>query len=217
MALALFDLDNTLLAGDSDYLWGRFLVEQKLVDEDYYDTENKRFLELYQQGELDIYEFAKFAYQPLVDIDAQTLASLHRQFMQDKIRPIITDKARKLVEKHKTAGDTLIIITATNSFVTRPIALEFGIENLIATEPEKINGHYTGKIAGTPCFQEGKIRRLQQWLLEQDIAFEDCIFYSDSNNDLPLLKRVMHPVAVDPDEKLSAYAKTHNWPVMSLR
>lgn len=217
MALALFDLDNTLLAGDSDYLWGRFLVEQALVDETTYDRENKRFLDLYHQGKLNIYEFAEFAYKPLVDNAIDTLKTLHQQFMQQKIRPIITDKARALVEKHKTAGDTLIIITATNSFVTRPIAHEFGIENLIATEPEKINGHYTGKIAGTPCFQEGKIRRLQEWLLNQDIAFEDCIFYSDSNNDLPLLKRVRHPVAVDPDEKLSDFAKAHNWPIMSLR
>lgn len=217
MALALFDLDNTLLAGDSDYLWGRFLVEQKLVDEDEYDRENKRFLELYQQGVLDIYEFAEFAFKPLVAIEAETLQTLHQQFMTDKILPIITDKSRALVERHKLAGDTLIIITATNSFVTTPIAKEFGIDNLIATEPEMVNGRYSGKILGTPCFKEGKIRRLQEWLLDQHIAFDDCIFYSDSNNDLPLLKRVSHPVVVDPDEKLEVYAKENNWPIMSLR
>ncbi|MDH5517368.1 MAG: HAD-IB family hydrolase [Gammaproteobacteria bacterium] len=217
MALALFDLDNTLLAGDSDYLWGRFLVEQKRVDEAYYDNENKRFLELYQQGKLDIYEFAAFAFRPLVEIELQTLTTLHQQFMQEKIRPIITDKARALVEQHRSAGDTLIIITATNSFVTRPIATELGIEHLIATEPEQIAGRFTGKIAGTPCFQEGKIHRLQQWLIDQSIEFKDCTFYSDSNNDLPLLKRVNHPIVVDPDEKLAEYAQAHNWPVISLR
>lgn len=217
MALALFDLDNTLLAGDSDYLWGRFLVEQKLVDEDEYDRKNKHFLELYEQGKLDIYEFAEFAYKPLAANKLETLNALHQRFMVDKICPIITDKARALVEKHKSNGDTLIIITATNSFVTGPIAKEFGVENLIATEPEMIDGRYTGKISGTPCYKEGKINRLQQWLLDQNIAFEDCIFYSDSNNDLPLLKRVKNPVAVDPDEKLEAYAKENNWPIMSLR
>lgn len=217
MALALFDLDNTLLAGDSDYLWGRFLVEQKLVDELTYDKENKRFLELYQQGNLDIYEFIEFAFKPLAANDLETLNTLHRQFMIEKILPIITEKSRALVEKHRSAGDTLIIITATNSFVTGPIATELGIQHLIATEPEMFEGRYTGKVAGTPCFKEGKITRLKEWLLANDIASEDCVFYSDSNNDLPLLKQVKKPVAVDPDEKLEAYAKENNWPIMSLR
>lgn len=217
MALALFDLDNTLLAGDSDYLWGRFLVEQKLVDEEHYDKENKRFLELYQQGNLNIYEFAQFAFKPLAENSLETLKTLHQKFMGEKIIPIITEKARALVEKHRAEGDTLIIITATNSFVTGPIAKEFGVKHLIATEPEIIEGRYTGKIAGTPCFKEGKIDRLQEWLLSQNIDFEDCVFYSDSNNDLPLLLRVKHPVAVDPDEKLAAIAKENNWPIISLR
>jgi len=217
MALALFDLDNTLLAGDSDYLWGRFLVEKKLVDEEEYDRENKRFLELYQQGQLNIYEFAEFAFKPLAANDLDTLNKLHLQFMQEKIVPIMSPKAKALVEQHRQAGDTLIIITATNSFVTAPIAKAFGVDNLIATEPELVDGHYSGKIAGTPCFQEGKITRLQEWILNKDIAFDDCIFYSDSNNDLPLLKRVKNPVVVDPDEKLEAYAKENNWPIISLR
>jgi len=217
MALALFDLDNTLLAGDSDYLWGRFLVEQKLVNEEEYDRENKRFLELYQQGQLDIFEFAEFAFKPLAANDLDTLNKLHLQFMQEKIEPIMSPKAKALVEQHRNAGDTLIIITATNSFVTAPIAKAFGVDNLIATEPELIDGRYSGRIAGTPCFQEGKITRLQEWILNKDIAFDDCIFYSDSNNDLPLLKRVKNPVVVDPDEKLEAYAKENNWPIISLR
>jgi len=217
MALALFDLDNTLLAGDSDYLWGRFLVEQKLVNEEEYDRENKRFLDLYQQGQLDIYEFAEFAFKPLAANDLDTLNKLHLQFMQEKIVPIMSPKAKALVEQHRQAGDTLIIITATNSFVTGPIAKAFGVDNLIATEPELVDGRYSGKITGTPCFQEGKITRLQEWILNKDIASDDCIFYSDSNNDLPLLKRVKNPVVVDPDEKLEAYAKENNWPIISLR
>ncbi|MCK4709626.1 MAG: HAD family hydrolase [Gammaproteobacteria bacterium] len=217
MALALFDLDNTLLDGDSDYLWGQFLIEQKLVDKEYYQTENHRFLDLYHQGRLDIYEFAEFAFRPLAENDLDKLTQLHQQFMREKICPIITDKSRALVEKHKSEGDTLIIITATNSFVTAPIAKAFGIEHLIATEPETKNGRFTGKIAGTPCFQEGKVTRLKNWLLEQNIKFENCVFYSDSNNDLPLLKMVKNPVAVDPDEKLKAIAEENNWPVMSLR
>lgn len=217
MALALFDLDNTLLTGDSDYLWGRFLVEQKLVDELEYDRENKRFLELYQQGKLDIYEFIEFAFKPLADNELDTLHSLHQQFMDEKIRPIITEKARTLVEKHKNKGDTLIIITATNSFVTGPIAKEFGIDNLIATEPEILNGRYTGKVSGTPCFQNGKITRLEEWLADKDLDSDNAIFYSDSNNDLPLLKQVKTPIAVDPDEKLAAYAKENDWPIISLR
>lgn len=217
MALALFDLDNTLLSDDSDYLWGQFLVEKNLVDRDYYDSENKRFLELYKQGKLNIYEFAEFAFKPLVDNELETLQLLHNQFMQEKILPIITEKSRELVAKHRAAGDTLVVITATNAFVTSPIAEEFGIEHLIATEPEMIDGHYTGKIAGTPCFQDGKVTRLKQWILENEVAFENCVFYSDSNNDLPLLELVQNPVAVDPDDKLRAIATEKNWPIISLR
>lgn len=217
MTIALFDLDNTLLSDDSDYLWGQFLVEQKLVDKDYYETENKRFLELYKQGKLDIYEFAAFAYKPLTEHSLDTLNKLHLQFMQEKIHPIITSKARELVETHREQGDTLVIITATNAFVTGPIAKEFGIEHLIATIPENINGHFTGKIAGVPCFQEGKVTRLKEWMIEHNIQQDDCTFYSDSNNDLPLLKLVNKPVAVDPDEKLARYARENNWPIISLR
>jgi len=217
MALALFDLDNTLLSDDSDYLWGQFLVEKNLVDRDYYDSENKRFYELYKQGNLDIFEFSEFAFKPLVDNKPDVLDELHKEFMQKKILPIITQKSRDLVSKHKAAGDTLVVITATNSFVTGPIVKELGIENIIATEAEKIDGHFTGKIAGTPCFQEGKVTRLKQWILENEVALEDCMFYSDSNNDLPLLELVQKPVAVDPDEKLKAVATEKNWPIISLR
>jgi len=217
MALALFDLDNTLLSGDSDYLWGQFLVEKNLVDRDHYDRQNKRFYELYNQGKLNIYEFAEFAFKPLVENTIEALEQLHQQFMKQKILPIITEKARDLVTKHKTDGDTLVVITATNSFITGPIAKELGIENLIATEAELMDGKYTGKIAGTPCFQDGKVTRLKQWILENEVASENCIFYSDSINDLPLLELVKKPVAVDPDEKLKAIATEKNWPIISLR
>ena len=216
MALALFDLDNTILAGDSDYLWGQFLVEQNLVDGEYYESENKRFYELYKQGKLDIFEFAEFAFKPLADNSIDTLNALHQQFMQEKILPIITDKARELVEKHKADGDTLVIITATNAFVTTPIAAEFGIENLLATDPEMKDGSYTGKIIGTPCFQEGKVTRIKEWMLEHKVQSDDCWFYSDSNNDLPLLNMVNKPVAVDPDDILRAVATEKNWPIISL-
>lgn len=217
MALALFDLDNTLLADDSDYLWGQYLIEHGLVDGEYYERENKRFLELYKQGKLDIFEFAAFAYKPLADNPIEKLQALHRQFMQEKIRPIITDKSRELVARHKAEGDTLVIITATNAFVTSPIAEEFGIEHLIATNPEMNDGRYTGKIAGTPCYQEGKVTRLKEWMLAHKIQSDDCWFYSDSNNDLPLLNIVNRPVAVDPDDKLRTVATEKNWPIISLR
>lgn len=217
MALALFDLDNTLLSDDSDYLWGQFLIEKHLVDREYYERENQRFLELYKQGKLNIYEFAEFAYKPLAENDLELLKQLHKEFMQEKIIPIITEKSRQLVARHRAEGDTLAIITATNSFVTTPIAREFGIEHLIATEPEIINGKYTGKIAGTPCFQDGKVTRLKAWMEEENIDPQHCTFYSDSNNDLPLLKLVEQPVAVDPDEKLKTVAQENNWPVISLR
>lgn len=217
MALALFDLDNTLLAGDSDYLWGQFLVEQNLVDRDYYASKNKRFLEQYAQGELDIFEFAEFAFKPLTENPLDKLHALHKQFMQEKILPIITDKSRELVAQHQSAGDTLVIITATNAFITAPIAAEYGIEHLIATTPEMKNGKYTGKIAGTPCFQEGKVTRLKEWMLEHKIQSEDCLFYSDSINDLPLLNMATTPIAVDPDDRLRAIATEKNWPIISLR
>ena len=217
MALALFDLDNTLLSGDSDYLWGVFLAEQGIVDRDYYEQENQRFYDEYKQGTLDIFEFLAFSLKALAENDAETLRNLQRQFLEEKIRPLMSPASFDLIEKHKAQGDTLAVITATNSFVTAPIVEAFGIENLLATEPEIVDGKYTGQVAGTPCFQEGKVTRLNEWLAQRHEDLRDSWFYSDSHNDLPLLKLVDNPVAVDPDDQLTAYARQQDWPIISLR
>ena len=217
MALALFDLDNTLLAGDSDYLWGVFLSEQGVVDAEHYEQQNQCFYDAYKKGNLDIHAFQAFSQQPLVDNDIDTMLALRERFVEDKIRPIMSPAAFSLVEKHREQGDTLVIITATNSFVTRPIAEAFGIDNLLATEPEIINGKYTGKIAGTPCFQGGKVIRLVEWMQEHDLSMQGSWFYSDSHNDLPLLMEVDNPVVVDGDEQLLSQARSAGWPSISLR
>jgi len=217
VSLAIFDLDNTLLDGDSDYLWGRFLVEKNLVDGEFYERENLRFLHEYEAGTLDILEFLEFSLKPLAEMDPEQLAALHRQFMTEKIQPIILPKARALLDKHRRAGDTLLIVTATNSFVTRPIADALGIEHLIATEPERIDGRYTGRVKGTPSFREGKVTRLEEWLKAHGENLAGSWFYSDSHNDLPLLEMVEHPVAVDPDDTLADHARARGWPIISLR
>ena len=217
MALALFDLDNTLLAGDSDYLWGEFLVEQGIVNADVYARENQRFYEEYKQGTLDIHEFQAFSQQPLVDNDTQKMKQLREKFLLEKIKPIMSSASFELISKHKQQGDTLVVITATNSFITHPITQLFGIDNLLATEPEIINGKYTGKIAGIPCFQAGKVERLNQWMKEKELDLIDSWFYSDSQNDLPLLEVVDNPVAVDADEILLTHAKNKKWEIISLR
>jgi HAD superfamily hydrolase (TIGR01490 family) len=216
MALAIFDLDNTLLAGDSDYLWGRFLVEKGAVDGIRYERENERFYQLYKEGRLDILEFLRFSLAPLRQHPRVKLEAWRAEFLDTHIAPLISKQARELVEKHRQAGDTLMIITATNAFVTRPIALRFGIEHLIATEPETLDGHYTGDVAGEPSFREGKVNRLQAWLEEHDADLQGSWFYSDSHNDMPLLERVDHPVAVDPDETLAQVARERRWPILQL-
>lgn len=217
MALAIFDLDNTLLNGDSDYLWGVFLAEQGVVDGTAYERENERFYRKYTEGRLDIFEFLRFSLRPLAEQPPQRLQALHRQFMQDKIEPIILPAGEALIARHRAAGDTLMIITATNAFVTRPIAERLGVEHLIATEPERIDGRYTGNVDGIPSFQEGKVKRLQAWLAAEGGDLAGSSFYSDSHNDIPLLQVVERPVAVDPDTDLEAYARNHGWPVISLR
>jgi len=216
-ALALFDLDNTLLNGDSDHAWGEFLVEQGIVDSDYYKACNDGFYEDYKVGALDIHAYLAFALKPLTTLSLEELNSLHRQFMEDYILPMRLNKADKLLEKHKNLGHELIIITATNSFVTRPIAKALGVETILATEPELIEDQYTGNVAGTPCYQEGKVERLQAWLNDNSFNLDGSYFYSDSVNDLPLLKLVENPVAVDADERLTAIAKSYGWPTISLR
>lgn len=217
MSLAIFDLDNTLLADDSDYLWGQFLVDQNIVDADYYARENERFYQQYKQGQLDILEFLNFSLQPLADNSMHDLIVWRTQFTAEVIQPLLLAPAQELINKHKQRGDTLLVITATNRFVAEPIVNLYGIPHLIATTPEMVDNRYTGKISGTPCFQEGKITRLEQWLTETGHNLQDSWFYSDSHNDLPLLKRVDHPVAVSPDERLKQHAKNANWPIISLR
>lgn len=217
MSLAIFDLDNTLLAGDSDYLWGQFLVDEGIVDRDFYETTNARFYEQYRQGRLNITEFLRFALKPLADNEPEALYAWRERFIDERIRPILLPAARKLIEDHRQAGDTLIVITATNRFVTEPIAQIYGIEHLIATTPEFRDGRYTGQFVGAPCFQDGKVKRLNAWLAENDHTLTNSWFYSDSHNDLPLLSVVDNPVVVDPDERLAAIATEKGWPIISLR
>jgi len=218
--LALFDLDNTLLAGDSDYNWSLFLIKQGLLDEKTHHERNEQFYLDYKNGNLDIYKFLAFQLKPLAEHSVADLNALHAKYMDSVIRPMMTKKAQDLVNQHKAQGDLCLVITATNSFVTKPIAQAYGIAHLIGTDPEMVNGAYTGGVAGVPSFQEGKVTRLKLWLAErgQVLAdFEQSYFYSDSHNDLPLMKLVTHPVAVDADAKLTDYAQQHGWPHISLR
>jgi HAD superfamily hydrolase (TIGR01490 family) len=217
VALAIFDLDNTLLAGDSDYLWGVFLAERGLVDGAEYERENERFYREYRAGSLDIYEFLRFSLRPLRENSTSDLLRWRAEFMHTKIDPIVLPAARALVERHRTVGDTLLIVTATNAFITAPIAERLGVAHLIATVPEQIDGRFTGEVAGTPAFQEGKVIRLNAWLQDRGEDLAGSSFYSDSHNDVPLLERVEHPVAVDPDEALRRHATERGWPVISLR
>ena len=217
MGLALFDLDNTLIAGDSDYLWGCFLVEQGIVDGIEYEQANQRFYDQYKVGELDIYEFLAFQLRPLAAHPLDRLQDWRAQYIQDKIQPILLPKAQELIEQHRRQGDALVIITATNRFITEPIAALYGIDHLLATEPELHDGRYTGQVSGTPCFQDGKVEVLEQWLEVNQVSLNDSWFYSDSHNDLPLLRQVTRPTAVDPDDILATHAQQHDWPVISLR
>jgi len=214
--LAIFDLDNTLLNGDSDALWGQFIARHGHLDREEYEKENQRFYDEYKAGSLDIFEFLAFSLKPLSQLTMEELATLHHKFMQQCILPIISPQARELVENHRNNGDTLLIITATNKFITAPIATEFDIDNLLATEPEIVNNRYTGKVSGTPCFQDGKVTRLNEWLTKTGYHLQDSYFYSDSHNDIPLLEKVSTAIAVDPDETLQEYAKQKNWQILKL-
>lgn len=217
MALALFDLDNTLLDGDSDYLWGCFLVEHGIVDGERYEKENRRFYDQYLDGSLDIHEFLRFQLRPLASHKCEQLHRWREQFLKEKIDPILLPRARDLLDKHRQQGDELLIITATNRFITGPIAERYAVHHLLATEPEMLDGEFTGGVSGTPCFQAGKVERLQAWLDERGLNLQESWFYSDSHNDLPLLEKVTHPVAVDPDDKLRTVADSRGWPIISLR
>lgn len=217
MRLAVFDLDNTLLAGDSDYLWGRFLVSQGVVDGERYDRENQRFFAEYRAGTLDIEAFSSFSLEPLTRHPTAHLQALRARFVDESIRPIVALGTRSLLERHRAAGAHLLITTATNRFIAEPIAALLGAHSLIATEPEQINGRYTGRLAGVPNFQAGKVVRLRQWLDQHPVEVRFISAYSDSHNDLPLLEMADEAVAVDPDPILEAVARTRGWPVISLR
>ncbi len=220
MKLALFDLDNTLLNGDSDFEWSQFLIRIGVLDRELFEVKNLEFYERYKAGTLDINEFLDFQLKPLSRHARKTLDEWHQQFMRETVMPMITKPARKLVEHHRAAKDVCVIITATNSFVTAPIAREFGIEHLIATEPEHKDGEFTGRVAGVPSFREGKITRLNSWLAERGWtldSFSDSTFYSDSLNDLPLLSQVTHPVAANPDDTLREHAEEQGWRIINLR
>lgn len=217
MRLALFDLDNTLLGGDSDHAWGDWLCERGILDGATYKARNDAFYQDYLAGRLNITDYLNFTLAIFGRTEMAQLDAWHREFMAECIEPIILPKALELLDKHRAAGDKLVIITATNRFVTAPIAARLGVDTLLATECEMVDGRYTGRTTDVPCFKDGKVTRLNRWMQENGYTLDGASFYSDSMNDLPLLEQVAHPVAVDPDPNLLAEAQKRGWPVMSLR
>ncbi len=218
MNLVLFDLDNTLLAGDSDYEWAQFLMEEGVLDRAAYEERNQWFLGEYQRGTIRMEDWLAFQLKPLANRPREQLRDWHSEFMRRKVAPLILPRGRELIASHN--GAEKVIITATNRFITDPIARELGIEHLIASEVEEVDGRLTGKSRGLPSFGAGKVQRLDEWLASRGRKLRDypqSWFYSDSHNDLPLLNLVTHPVAVDPDPTLARHAAERGWPVMSLR
>lgn len=219
MNLALFDLDHTLLPIDSDYTWCQFLIGIGVIDAETYEVRNQRFYDQYKAGTLDIYEFLSHQLRPLAENPRSTLDAWHAQFMETHIEPALRPAALQLVRKHLDAGDECILVTATNSFVTAPIGRRFGIPHLIATDPEEKDGEFTGGVAGQPSFREGKVSRTEHWLAQRGLdwnAVERIHFYSDSINDLPLLEKATHPVATNPDARLTEIAQQRGWPILRL-
>ena len=217
MALALFDLDETLISGDSDYEWGAHLVSIGKVDAEYYASENERFYQDYLNGTLDVFAFLKFALRPLAENSYQELCQWRDEYIEERIKPIIKPKALDLVNKHRDAGDHLVIVTATNQFITEPTKEMFDIHDLIATLPEMVDGKFTGNVKGTPSYGPGKVTRLKEWLENNNHSLEGSYFYSDSRNDIPLLELVNHPIVVDADEKLTSHAIKNNWQQLELK
>ena len=217
MALAIFDLDNTLIAGDSDHSWGEFLVDQNIVDRQLYKKMNDKFYADYESGCLDIFAYLEFSVEPLTQFSLQELDILHQQFMRDIIEPMKLDQAETLINHHRQAGDRVLVITSTNRFIVEPICNSLGINEIIATDLQIIDGKYTGKVDGTPTFKEGKVERFNQWLKEQNTNNEGSYFYSDSINDMPMLLEVTYPIAVDPDPALRKEAESRHWEIISLR
>jgi len=218
MNIALFDLDNTLIKGDSDYQWGNYLVENNYVDPVSYSEKNENYFDQYRKGTLCAKEFAEFSYEPLTKYDYNTLISIRKKFFEEKIKPLILPKAVDLVRFHKEKKDILAIVTATNSFISKVSADYFEIKNLLASEPEFINNKFTGKLSGEPCFQEGKVKKVKEWMkLNNYNNYDDIYFYTDSHNDIQLLEYCTKPIAVDPDKILEDLSKKNNWQIMSLR
>ncbi len=217
MALALFDLDNTLIAGDSDHGWGEFLVNHQIVDKAHYRRMNDRFYQDYLNGVLDMNNYLAFALQPLATLTPADLTRLHHQFMEEVIAPMWLPSAERLLQKHREQGDLLMIITSTNRFIVEPICRKLGVTELIATELEQRDGRYTGRVSGIPSYREGKVVRLEAWLAETGHNLVGSSFYSDSINDLPLLQIVDRPVAVDPCDALREVAEQRGWEIISLR
>lgn len=216
MALAIFDLDHTLICADSDYLWGRFLIQRGLVDGEQYQRHNDRFYAEYKNGTLDIDEFLRFSLNPLTQHSIDQLHQWREEFVKEYINPVVAEGTASLLQQHRDQGDELLIITATNAFITRPIAELLNVQHLLATEPEIRAQRYTGHYHGIPTFQAGKVINLQLWLEAHDQTLEESYFYSDSHNDLPLLERVTHPVVVHADETLQSIATEKGWPSINL-
>ena len=217
MSLAIFDLDNTLIGGDSDFLWGEFLGEEGVVDANAYRKKNEYFYQQYDLGTLDIYAWLEFCLEPLSRYSMEELQEFHHRFMIQKIEPIMLDKAQNCINQHKERGDTVLVMTASNSFVTAPIAKKYGINQMLATEPEIKAGRYTGGVSGIPCFQSGKVDKLMPWLQKNEETLTGSTFYSDSHNDLPLLELVDNPVAVNADKILTKIAEKKGWEVLNWR
>ena len=218
MPLAIFDLDNTLIGGDSDYLWGEFLCDEGIIsDRESFQKMNDYFYHQYETGELNIFAWAEFSFKVLTDYSLDELNKLRQVFVDTKIKPIFLEKAQNCINNHKEKGDTVLVITASNTFITKPIIEMYGIDHLLATEPEFILGRFTGKVSGIPCFQSGKIDNLMPWLEKNNESLIGSYFYSDSHNDLPLLELVDNPIAVNSDKILSSEAHKNGWPVLDWR
>ena len=218
MSLAMFDLDNTLIGGDSDYLWGEFLCEKGIIEDTAsFQKMNEYFYQQYEVGKLDIYAWAEFSFKVLTEYSIDELNDFRQNFIHQKIEPIFLDKAQSCVNQHKENGDTVLVITASNTFITAPIAEMYGINHLLATEPEFKDGRFTGKVSGVPCFQSGKIDNLMPWIEKHNKNLKGSYFYSDSHNDLPLLELVDNPVAINGDPRLTSTANKNGWPNLDWR
>lgn len=217
MALAIFDLDNTLINGDSDHRWGEFLCAEGLVDPRSFSQENDRFYQDYQAGKLDIQAYLQFALRPLAGRTVVEVAELQQRFMKDYVEPMLLPAAFSLLDKHREQGDKLVIITASNTVITKPIAKRLGVSTLMGCNVEIKEGKFTGASVGIPSFREGKVARLTEWMSTNNYSLDGAWFYSDSHNDVPLLERVDNPVATDPDPQLAELARQRSWPIISLR